>query len=283
MPVSVDARAAPAQNMKTKPCSSCGARAVFSFDGKVFCKACVRSALLNKMMVVLTVIQRPKPPLDKKRETWEIRVSSNGLTAAWKFKFVRPVWAYAQGSAISIADLSAGRTSMNEEYATYLSSDAWKQKRMQRIAISNFRCAACGCKNNIEVHHLTYARIFNEEMEDLLPLCYFHHGAAEDLVAKGEITRTGNSLFLATETVRLIIATEWRKKLEFKPTSKENKNGARNNCQQELLSQEWFLAALKLDRKIFKRHVKSQVRRNYSKGRVCKLMSNAFAIYNRNK
>lgn len=56
----------------------------------------------------------------------------------------------------------------------------------------------------MQVHHLTYARIYKEEMADLLPLCRKHHERIEKLISGGNITRHGNSLFLATETVRLL-------------------------------------------------------------------------------
>lgn len=47
------------------------------------------------------------------------------------------------------------------QYHEYIQSEAWKQKRAQRLAISNNQCAVCGTGRNLEVHHLTYARIFS--------------------------------------------------------------------------------------------------------------------------
>jgi len=94
---------------------------------------------------------------------------------------------------------------MTQKYAEYLGSEAWEQKRKQRLAISNWKCAACGSGHQLQVHHLTYERIFNEEMADLLPLCEYHHAAAEELIRAGTLKRTGNPMALATETVRLVL------------------------------------------------------------------------------
>lgn len=96
---------------------------------------------------------------------------------------------------------------MNEEYSTYLNSEAWQKKRAERLAIGRFRCAACSERRAVHVHHLTYERIFNEDMADLLPLCKLHHDAAEELVKRGSLPRRGDVLFLATETIRLLCAT----------------------------------------------------------------------------
>lgn len=94
---------------------------------------------------------------------------------------------------------------MNREYERYLQSEAWREKRIQRLAIAKNRCAACTNHKAVHVHHLTYARIFNEDMADLLPLCEEHHWDAEELIKHGDLTRKGDVLFLAVETVRLIL------------------------------------------------------------------------------
>jgi len=90
------------------------------------------------------------------------------------------------------------------EYEEYIASAAWRKKRQERLVISKFKCAACGSGQNLDVHHLTYARFLNEDMADLLPLCRTHHDAVEDLVAKGLLPRSDNVLYLATETIRLL-------------------------------------------------------------------------------
>ena len=142
------------------------------------------------------------------------------------------------------------RRSMNSEYQNYLTSEAWKHKREQRLSIAKHRCAACGSSDFIQVHHLTYARIFNEDMADLLPLCQPHHEAAELLVKRGLLPRGDNVLFLAAETVRLVSVHNIKPKSKPKGFSVET----RNPNQKWLLEQDWFNAALEIkSRKKFKR------------------------------
>ena len=48
-------------------------------------------------------------------------------------------------------------------------------KEKHYIAIKGHKCAICGSTENIDVHHLTYERIFNEDIEDLEPVCRERH------------------------------------------------------------------------------------------------------------
>ena len=60
-------------------------------------------------------------------------------------------------------------------YIDYLQSETWKEKRNERLKKDNYCCQLCGKKEKLEVHHLTYARLGNEEMEDLVTLCHACH------------------------------------------------------------------------------------------------------------
>lgn len=64
-------------------------------------------------------------------------------------------------------------------YAEYLRSEHWRKVRNKALVRDGFRCAACGTNRNLEVHHLTYARLGNEDDLDLITLCRQHHGLAE--------------------------------------------------------------------------------------------------------
>jgi len=63
----------------------------------------------------------------------------------------------------------------NERYLTYLKSKEWLVRRQQVIQRCNNTCERCGKFQVAEVHHLTYARIFNEELADLQGLCEYCH------------------------------------------------------------------------------------------------------------
>jgi len=59
-------------------------------------------------------------------------------------------------------------------YQEYLNSDLWKSKRELFIGekwAENSRCADCGSKNNLCLHHKTYECVGNERQKDLIVLC----------------------------------------------------------------------------------------------------------------
>ncbi len=61
---------------------------------------------------------------------------------------------------------------MGNEYENYLKSDAWRRKREQRFHIDGYRWVMCGAKHSLQAHHLTYNRIYHEDVrKDLVTLC----------------------------------------------------------------------------------------------------------------
>lgn len=62
-----------------------------------------------------------------------------------------------------------------KEYKEYLNSDQWADKRRELFALRGRKCEICGSVHEIHVHHLTYANIFNEPMEDLQVVCQMCH------------------------------------------------------------------------------------------------------------
>lgn len=64
---------------------------------------------------------------------------------------------------------------MNKEYKNYLLSKQWLELRLDILTNRGGKCEECGSKNKIQVHHLTYKNIFNEEPEDLILLCRSCH------------------------------------------------------------------------------------------------------------
>lgn len=57
------------------------------------------------------------------------------------------------------------------KYTEYLKSPQWKSKRQELFNERGKRCESCGRTENIQVHHLTYRNVFNENLEDLQVLC----------------------------------------------------------------------------------------------------------------
>lgn len=66
-------------------------------------------------------------------------------------------------------------------YKAYLQSDVWKAKRRRIIEQSDYRCARCGSAINLNVHHITYERLFFEDDEDLVCLCKNCHEQLHNL------------------------------------------------------------------------------------------------------
>ena len=59
----------------------------------------------------------------------------------------------------------------NKDYHTYLLSDKWKAVRIKKLNKCNNRCEGCQSKEKLHIHHLTYRRIFDEHLDDLMVLC----------------------------------------------------------------------------------------------------------------
>lgn len=62
-----------------------------------------------------------------------------------------------------------------EEYREYLVSDHWFAFRDYVFSKKGYRCELCRATECIELHHLTYARLGHERIEDVRPLCRLHH------------------------------------------------------------------------------------------------------------
>ncbi len=69
-------------------------------------------------------------------------------------------------------------TERQEEYVAYLQTDAWRAIAGKVKERAGHRCQICNSGNRLEVHHRTYAHIFNEAeyLDDLVCLCRGCHG-----------------------------------------------------------------------------------------------------------
>ena len=74
-----------------------------------------------------------------------------------------------------------------DEYLAYLRSPEWASKRQRKLSVKS-RCEAC---NKIvdwggHLHHITYQRIFNETLNDLMIMCKDCHKEVHNLINSGE-------------------------------------------------------------------------------------------------
>lgn len=70
-------------------------------------------------------------------------------------------------------------------YHNYIMSRRWRENpaRLAELEASGFRCRLCnhdGSDSPLEVHHRTYANLFNEQVGDLTTLCRRCHGVVTD-------------------------------------------------------------------------------------------------------
>lgn len=62
-----------------------------------------------------------------------------------------------------------------QKYREYLESPEWKEKRTAVMERCNYWCEDCRRERAVHVHHLTYERIYNEDLEDLIGVCKSCH------------------------------------------------------------------------------------------------------------
>lgn len=73
-------------------------------------------------------------------------------------------------------------------YADYIHSVRWYEtRRRYRASDRPQDCQLCGGDKQIALHHLTYERVGNERLDDLLPLCNDCHQLVHALAARGAI------------------------------------------------------------------------------------------------
>lgn len=71
------------------------------------------------------------------------------------------------------------------KYIKYINSDAWRAMRSRVLERDSCRCRDCGHTSpRNHVHHLTYARLGRERLDDLVTLCK----ACHDAVHHGSMT-----------------------------------------------------------------------------------------------
>lgn len=73
---------------------------------------------------------------------------------------------------------------MNKEYRDYLDSEEWRELKLDLLMNRGCRCEECfddKQPNELDVHHKTYERIFNELETDLILLCRRCHRLEHNL------------------------------------------------------------------------------------------------------
>jgi len=56
-------------------------------------------------------------------------------------------------------------------YYAYLKTDHWQHIRRTKLRLTRNRCQLCGSRNKLNVHHRSYAEVYQEQLDDLIVLC----------------------------------------------------------------------------------------------------------------
>lgn len=56
-------------------------------------------------------------------------------------------------------------------YEKYLLTSWWRVRRNRALKDGGYKCVACGCRRDLQVHHLSYDRLGDEQPEDLEIRC----------------------------------------------------------------------------------------------------------------
>jgi len=61
----------------------------------------------------------------------------------------------------------------------YYISPQWQYKRLQKLRQAGHKCERCGSTGVLDVHHLNYDTLYDEDMSDLQVLCRVCHPSAD--------------------------------------------------------------------------------------------------------
>lgn len=169
---------------------------------------------------------------------------------------------------------------MNSKYIEYLQSEAWRNRRLGCLIRYGYKCAACESSYRLEIHHLTYDRLYSEPLDDLMPLCKEHHLTAELLIERGLLSRSGAAAELKFATIKALKPKKSEPEVKYKGVEIEGFPRPRNRIQEKLMGEFWFCESVKLPRNAFKKKVHI-----YCAGfsNTAKVKANAFIIYDRMK
>lgn len=81
------------------------------------------------------------------------------------------------------------------EYAAYLRSPHWRRLRKRYQAERPWACDICEDDERLELHHKTYDRVGDGQLDDLIPLCQRCHSLLHQLVREGQASLEPTSAF----------------------------------------------------------------------------------------
>lgn len=76
-----------------------------------------------------------------------------------------------------------------DEKKAYLSSDKWATKRRIVLYRDGHQCQRCGETSSLECHHISYERLGDEELHQLVTVCRFCHQEIHDRLGYDRTTQ----------------------------------------------------------------------------------------------
>ena len=86
-------------------------------------------------------------------------------------------------------DRNTGIRVPREEYVEYIKGDKFKELKMERLKLDDYKCQICFKKvdeKTSHCHHITYLRVLNEKISDLSTLCPCCHKKLHEFHGKNK-------------------------------------------------------------------------------------------------
>ena|SRR6266542_2090390 len=71
--------------------------------------------------------------------------------------------------------LRTAQQARRDYHQTYLGTEQWQCRRREAIQRGKFRCANCYKERRLQIHHLSYAHLGDEQPSDIVALCRSCH------------------------------------------------------------------------------------------------------------
>ena len=88
---------------------------------------------------------------------------------------------------LDIPDPYRDKDFSRDTYVEHLMSDKWKQTKLTRLLIDNFKCQQCNKPITAETshcHHITYQNLRDEGMKDVVSVCQQCHNDIHEFYGK---------------------------------------------------------------------------------------------------
>ena len=94
------------------------------------------------------------------------------------------------------------------KYTDYLKTAHWFKTRKKRLIIDGYKCAVCGSKDHLNVHHFTYRRLGHEWVRiDLITLCEACHHLLHEVKKKVD--------YKSIKTAKIKLLARWNVKRQI--------------------------------------------------------------------